>query len=92
MFVKAFAKAQEQIVVRFHRGQFWPLCEFWADEVKPLRLIVDDFIRPTLVEAFDRKAKGVELGKDFETTSLLDRLVENIDGLCLFRVDALYPA
>ncbi|KAK0184281.1 cytochrome P450 [Armillaria mellea] len=79
VFVKAFAKAQEQIVVRFHRGQFWPLCEFWADEVKPLRQIIDDFIRPTLVEAFDRKAKGVDLGKDLESTSLLDRLVENID-------------
>ncbi|SJL17616.1 uncharacterized protein ARMOST_21170 [Armillaria ostoyae] len=78
-FVKAFAKAQEQIVVRFHRGQFWPLCEFWADEVKPLRQVVDDFIRPTLAEAFDRKAKGVKPGKDFESTSLLDRLVESID-------------
>ncbi|KAK0438214.1 cytochrome P450 monooxygenase pc-2 [Armillaria borealis] len=78
-FVKAFSKAQEQIVVRFHRGQFWPLCEFWADEVKPLRQVVDDFIRPTLAEAFDRKAKGVKLGKDLKSTSLLDRLVENID-------------
>ncbi|KAK0187434.1 cytochrome P450 [Armillaria mellea] len=79
IFVKAFAKAQEQVVVRFHRGQFWPLCEFRADEVKPLRQVVDDFMQPTLVEALDRKAKGVKLEKDFEGMSLLDCLVESTD-------------
>ncbi|KAK0481269.1 cytochrome P450 [Armillaria novae-zelandiae] len=79
VFVKAFAKAQEQVVVRFHRGQFWPLCEFWVDEVKPLRQVVDDFMQPTLVEALDRKAKGVQLEKDFESMSLLDCLVESTD-------------
>ncbi|KAK0458672.1 cytochrome P450 [Desarmillaria tabescens] len=84
-FVKAFAKAREQIVVRFHRGPFWPLCEFWADEVKPLRQVVNDFIQPTLVEALDRKAKGVKLGKDFESMSLLDCLVESTDDMKLIR-------
>ncbi|KAK0214455.1 cytochrome P450 [Armillaria fumosa] len=79
VFVKAFAKAQEQVVVRFHRGQFWPLCEFWVDEVKPLRQVVDDFMQPTLVEALDRKARGVKHEKDFESMSLLDCLVESTD-------------
>ncbi|KAK0200210.1 cytochrome P450 [Desarmillaria ectypa] len=79
VFVKAFAKAQEQIVIRFHRGLYWPLCEFWADEIKPLRQVVDDFVQPTLVEALDRKAKGTKLGKGFENMSLLDCLVESID-------------
>ncbi|KAK0200209.1 cytochrome P450 [Desarmillaria ectypa] len=84
-FVKAFAKAQQQIVVRFHRGSFWPLCEFWADEVKPLRQVVDDFIQPTLAEALDRKARGVKLGKDFKSMSLLDCLAESTDDTKLIR-------
>ncbi|KAK0438217.1 cytochrome P450 [Armillaria borealis] len=85
VFVKAFAKAQEQVVVRFHRGQFWPLCELRADEVKPLRQVVDDFMQPTLAEALDRKAKGVKLETDFESMSLLDCLVESTDDTKIVR-------
>ncbi|KAK0474637.1 cytochrome P450, partial [Armillaria novae-zelandiae] len=60
-------------------GQFWPLCEFWVDEVKPLRQVVDDFMQPTLAEALDRKANSVQLEKDLESMSLLDCLVESTD-------------
>ncbi|PBK98056.1 cytochrome P450 monooxygenase pc-3 [Armillaria gallica] len=84
-FVKAFAKAQEHVVVRFHRGQFWPLCELRADDVKPLRQVVDDFMQPTLAEALDRKAKGAKPEKDFESMSLLDCLVESTDDMKIVR-------
>ncbi len=49
-------------------------------------------MQPTLAEALDRKAKGAKLEKYFESMSLLDCLVESTDGLCLFRVDAVYSA
>ncbi|KAK0439709.1 cytochrome P450 [Desarmillaria tabescens] len=84
MFVKAFAAAQEQSAIRLQRGQYWPLFEFKADAVKPLRRVVNEFVEPLLAEALSRKAnspKLVENEKDSdEGMSLLARLVENTDG------------
>ncbi|KAK0436982.1 cytochrome P450 [Desarmillaria tabescens] len=81
-FVQAFAKAQEQIVIRFQRGPSWPLHEFWADEIHPLRQVINRFVQPMISEALDRKAEGVkpvDVEKDLENMSLLDRLVQEID-------------
>ncbi|KAK0438207.1 cytochrome P450 [Armillaria borealis] len=81
-FVEAFAKAQEQMVVRVQKGPSWPLSEIWADKVQPLRKVINDFVQPMLSEALGRKAKGVKsvgLDKDLDSTSLLDRLVQDID-------------
>ncbi len=92
-FVKAFAKAQEQIVVRVQKCPSWPLSEIWADKVQPLRKVINDFVQPMLSEALDRKAKGVKsvgLDKDLDSTSLLDRLVQDIDGRHVSHVQMLY--
>ncbi|KAK0462557.1 cytochrome P450 [Desarmillaria tabescens] len=81
-FVEAFAKAQEQTIVRLQRGPSWPLRELWADGVHPLRQVMNHFVQPMLSDAFDRKAKGVkpvDLEKDLENMSLLDRLVQDTD-------------
>ncbi|KAK0462778.1 cytochrome P450 monooxygenase pc-3 [Armillaria novae-zelandiae] len=81
-FVKAFVKAQEQIVIRTQRGPSWPLSELWEDEVQPHREVINDFVQPMLSEALDRKAKGGKPAgsdKDLESMSLLDRLVQDID-------------
>ncbi|KAK0462792.1 cytochrome P450 monooxygenase pc-3 [Armillaria novae-zelandiae] len=82
-FVKAFAAAQGNSALRLQRGQYWPLFEFWADAVKPMRQVVNEFVEPLLVEALNRKTKGdkrVDDEKDVdEGMSLLARLVENTD-------------
>ncbi|KAK0184289.1 cytochrome P450 monooxygenase pc-1 [Armillaria mellea] len=70
-FVKAFVKALEKVILRIQK-----------DEVQPLREVINDFVQPMLSEALDRKAKGVksvDLDKDLESASLLDRLVQDID-------------
>ncbi|KAK0213268.1 cytochrome P450 [Desarmillaria ectypa] len=81
-FVKAFMKAQEQIIIRLQRGPSWPLHEFWADAVLPQRQVINHFVQPILSEAFDRKAKRVKPAdseKDLENIFLLDRLIQDID-------------
>ena len=86
-FVKAFAAAQEECAQRLQRGQYWPLFEFKADAVKPLRQVVNEFVEPLLVEALKRKDEGkksVEDDKSDENLSLLARLVENTNGTCRF--------
>ncbi|KAK0481264.1 cytochrome P450 [Armillaria novae-zelandiae] len=81
-FVKAFVKAQEKIVIRTQKGPSWPLSEIWADEIRPLREVINGFVQPMLSEALERKAKGgtsVGSDKDLESMSLLDRLVQDVD-------------
>ncbi|KAK0462789.1 cytochrome P450 [Armillaria novae-zelandiae] len=75
-----FHSAEEEIALRLQRGQYWPLFEFKADAVKPLRQVVNKFVEPLLVEALKRKDEGkksVEDDKSDENLSLLARLVEN---------------
>ncbi|KAK0458663.1 cytochrome P450 [Desarmillaria tabescens] len=82
IFGTALARANEYTVARGERGHFWPLYEIFSDKVKPHRRALDDFSRPMLDEALDRKAKGIKSGdaeKSVENMSLLDRLVEDID-------------
>ncbi|KAK0213265.1 cytochrome P450 [Desarmillaria ectypa] len=81
-FVKAFMKAQEQLIIRLQRGPSWPLHELWEDGILPQRQTINHFVQPMLSDAFDRKAKGVNpvnSEKDLENMSLLDRLVQDID-------------
>ncbi|KAK0502036.1 cytochrome P450 [Armillaria luteobubalina] len=87
-FVKAFAAAQEESALRMQRGQYWPLFEFKADAVKPLRQVVNEFVEPLLVEALKRKDEGEKSVKDDnsdENLSLLARLVENTDDTKVIR-------
>ncbi|KAK0200216.1 cytochrome P450 [Desarmillaria ectypa] len=89
VFVKAFAAAQEQSAIRLQRGQYWPIFEFSADAVKPLRQVVNEFVEPLLVEALNPRAKTdkpVDNEKDSnKNMSLLARLVENTNDTKLIR-------
>ncbi|KAK0472809.1 cytochrome P450 [Armillaria novae-zelandiae] len=81
-FVKAFAEAQVQTMIRIKSGASWPLREIFRDRVKPLRKVLDDFIQPLIFEGYERKAKGVrsvESEKNLDDMTLLDRLVEEAD-------------
>ncbi|PBK71210.1 cytochrome P450 [Armillaria solidipes] len=81
-FVKAFAEAQVQNMIRVKSGASWPLREIFGDKVKPLRKVLDDFIQPLLSDGYERKTKGVksvESEKKLYDMTLLDRLVEEAD-------------
>ncbi|KAK0471830.1 cytochrome P450 [Armillaria novae-zelandiae] len=91
-FVKVFVKAQEKIVIRMQKGPSWPLSELWADEVQPLREVINGFVQPMLSEVLERKAKGgtsVGSDKDLESMSLLDRLVQDVDGRCICQLQII---
>ncbi|KAK0217130.1 cytochrome P450 [Armillaria fumosa] len=81
-FVKAFAEAQVQTMIRIKSGASWPLREIFRDKVKPQRKVLDDFIQPLISEGYERRAKGVksvESEKKLNDMTLLDRLVEEAD-------------
>ncbi|KAK0200179.1 cytochrome P450 [Desarmillaria ectypa] len=83
-FSKAIAAGEEKCALRLSRGQYWPLLEFWADEVKPLREAVNKFFEPLLAEALNAKANKDEKDSD-ENKSLLALLVENTDDTKVIR-------
>jgi len=61
-------------------GSDWPLAEFWGDEVAPLRKAMDDFTRPVMEAALEKREKelsGQIDTKDGEETTLLAHLVKN---------------
>ena len=94
VFAHAFGEAQKLSSLRSRYGSAWPLMEFWKDNVKVHRDVIDKFIDPILVEAIKKKkainASGMKDGgrevKDGET--LLDHLVNYTEGkLYLFRTN-----
>jgi hypothetical protein len=95
IFAHAFGEAQKLSSLRSRYGSAWPLVEFWKDNVKVHRDVIDKFIDPILVEAIKKKkaamdALGMKDGerevKDGET--LLDHLVNYTEGkLYLFRTN-----
>jgi hypothetical protein len=86
-FANAFSEAQRLSSLRGRYGSFWPLKEFWKDDIKPHRDAVNKFIDPILAEAIAKKRaiKGASDAqnagrevKDGET--LLDHLVNYTEG------------
>jgi hypothetical protein len=95
VFAHAFSEAQRLSGLRGRYGSAWPLKEFWKDNVKVHRQVIDKFIDPILAEAIARKeiskdGTGLKDGerevKDGET--LLDHLVNYTEGKSLlFRMN-----
>ncbi|KAF9475912.1 cytochrome P450 monooxygenase pc-3 [Pholiota conissans] len=80
-FVKAFTEGQLNSVCRMNYGNEWPLWEFWKDEVKPQRRIIDAFAEPLLRKALEMREKetsgGGDESKDEEDVTLLAHLVRH---------------
>ncbi|KAF8893048.1 cytochrome P450 [Infundibulicybe gibba] len=74
-FVESFMAGQTKLASRFALGLDWPLVEFWKDGVKPHRAVVDDFVKPLLAKAIERKEKI----KEGSEVNLLDHLLKHID-------------
>ncbi|KAI5888709.1 cytochrome P450 [Schizophyllum commune H4-8] len=55
-FVKAFGMGQDFTAARVQVGTAWRLIESWKDKVRPLRAVVDDYIRDLLEAAAVEKS------------------------------------
>ncbi|KAF9523243.1 cytochrome P450 [Crepidotus variabilis] len=73
-FVNAFAEDQYKSLQRTKRGKLWTPMEFWKDEVKPFRKIVDAYT--------SRKEKPSNPNGDDEGSNdtLLEDLIEQTQG------------
>lgn len=83
-FTKAFKDAQELADRRLPYGNAWPLIEFWADKVAPLRNTIDEFIEPLMQEALRRREERTHKGvyeKDEEHVNVLSHLVNQTQGV-----------
>lgn len=83
VFAEAFSKAQELTALRSRYANAWPLMEFWKDEVRARKDVVNQFIYPILKEAIANKQSDGHSdlkseGKEGET--LLDHLVNYTEG------------
>ncbi|KAF8893053.1 cytochrome P450 monooxygenase pc-3 [Infundibulicybe gibba] len=74
-FVESFMAGQTGLSSRFGFGLEWPLSEFWGDVIKPHRAVVDDFIKPLLARAIERKEK-IQEGDE---VNLLDHLLKHTE-------------
>lgn len=87
VFAKAFGEAQRISSLRSRYGSSWPLMEFWKDEVKVHRDIVNGFIDPILASAIAKKRSiGPQkvLTADREVgagETFLDHLVNYTEGM-----------
>jgi len=86
VFAHAFGESQKLSGSRSRYGSSWPLIEFWKDNVKVHREVIDKFIDPILTEAIakNKMAKGA-FGKEGEREvgdgeTLLDHLVNYTEG------------
>jgi hypothetical protein len=89
VFTRSFDEAQRGIAFRSRWGVYWPLIEFWRDEVKTKMVVVNKFIMPILEQAVrkkkelgtldeEKKVSGDREVKEGET--LLDHLINYTDG------------
>jgi len=89
VFTRSFDEAQRRIAFRSRWGVYWPLIEFWRDEVKTKMVVVNKFIMPILEQAVrkkkelgtldeEKKVSGDREVKEGET--LLDHLINYTDG------------
>ena len=83
--MKAFTEGQNLTVIRSSLGDDWPLIEFWADKVAPLRKIMDNFTEPLMEDALAERnlelSKGADAKDDIENGNLLAYLVRHTQGL-----------
>ena len=83
--MKAFTEGQNLTVVRSSLGDDWPLLEFWADKVAPLRKVMDNFTEPLMEDALAERnlelSKGADAKDDDENGNLLAYLVRHTQGM-----------
>lgn len=96
VFTRAFDEAQRCVAFRSRWGVYWPLTEFWKDQVKAKMVVVNAFITPILQEAVRKKKELGSLdeektvsGKEREVKegeSLLEHLINYTDSKLVIAV------
>jgi len=77
-FVHAFTEGQMLASRRLRYGGSWPAVEFFKDNVRPHRKVVDEYIEPILLKALtDHQEKKTEGGDE---ATLLSHLVQQTQG------------
>ncbi|TRM61562.1 cytochrome P450 [Schizophyllum amplum] len=79
-FVTAFGEGQDLAAMRSRAGAAWRLLEFWKDDIKPCRDVVDDFVREILADPAQMKLdieakKATSETKPNDKDTLLQHLV-----------------
>lgn len=93
-FADAFQKAQVASAARSRFSQFWPLIEFWQDEVEKEIQTVFDYVDPIVERAIETK-KMKELYKAEtanEDETLLEHMTRLTDGTYTSPPDHKGPA
>ncbi|KAF8329542.1 cytochrome P450 monooxygenase CYP63 [Cantharellus anzutake] len=78
-FVNAFDKIQNIISLRYERNWFWPLLEFWRDETKEHKKVINDFIAPLIREAILAKRDREGNLLDTADCCFLEHLVDSTE-------------
>lgn len=83
LFAEAFRGAQEAVARRFHFSSFWPLIEFWRNEVDTRMGVIGEFVDPIISAALQKKREK-KLSPDIEEEdTLLQHLVRQTSGMLL---------
>ncbi|KAJ7839256.1 cytochrome P450 monooxygenase pc-2 [Mycena olivaceomarginata] len=88
-FVHAFVEAQRLHVSRSRFGAKWRLNEFWRDEVKVHREVIDQFIEPIVNDALAEKARLSTQDSKPETETLLGHLLTVTEDKDIIRDEVL---
>ncbi|KAJ3511197.1 hypothetical protein NLJ89_g4236 [Agrocybe chaxingu] len=82
VFAEAFTLGQETVAKRFAFGNEWQLAEFFGDKIRPFRKVMDNFTRPLMKAALEKRERelrekgGVDEKKE-EEGNLLAHLVKH---------------
>ena len=79
-FALAIARVMEYTFPRVVYRKFWPLMDFWEDTVATQRGITHELIDPIIHAALERRKVAKELDEVQDEGTLLDHLVQQIDG------------
>ena len=76
-----------QSAVRLNFSAEWPLSEFWADEVKPSRNVMDQFIEPLMERALERRRQEIDglIESKAEEETLLGHLVKHTQDTAILK-------
>ncbi|CAA7269186.1 unnamed protein product [Cyclocybe aegerita] len=80
VFVGAFAESQHLTSMRFGMGDEWQMAEFLGDKIKPLRKVIDEFTKPLMKAALEKREKDLREKadeKNIEEDNLLAHLVKH---------------
>lgn len=79
-FVNLFTSAIDQLADRDGVGPFWPLREFWRDEVKSRRRKIDKFLDPIIADEIARQKRNGGKDNEEERDTLLSSIVQQTAG------------